>query len=261
MDGTRVKTILICFLLLINALLGAFVALREIEDKRIETDAATNAVSALAALGIAVDISLVVDSGERLYTLEEERDAAQEIAAYGLLVEGTHFSEQGSGIYLIDGRLGRARISSAGIYDVEFTSAPKIFNIAEMFEVMKISPEVMGRTTGVQMVSGVPVFNRGYEMTFYKEVLKSVSGGFLLGEIYVSDGTPSKSAVAAMLALAEYLQATGRPCGEITAARQGYAAERLAAGYTTLRPYWYFDTDCGEWYVQAISLVPTERLP
>lgn len=250
MDGRRMKTILICFLLIINAVLAAVVSTRTGEAESERAQMARDTITALSALDASVDLALLSTEYPTLYLMEEERSYETERTLFGAFIgaQPDGFYELGSGIYQAETESGMVRISNAGIFEIVFTS-----HTTEADEAYNSLVSLLDPTANTQLIGGVQVFNRSVQ--YYTGAGDAaIQGGLLLGETYVIDSSPSKSAAAALLALAGTLRSAGTPLGTVTSLTPGYMAELSARGYTSLRPVWCVEAERGAWYVDALTL-------
>ncbi len=97
-------------------------------------------------------------------------------------------------------------------------------------------------------------FVPGDAVTQTEDGVNHIHAGAVEGEFYVTDGTPSKSLTAALLALAADLSDAGRGNSRVLDAELGWTAEPASPGYIRLRPTWLVTTDIGGFYVDAMTL-------
>ena len=258
MSGAKVKNIVILLLFVVDlALLGVF-GVRMLSDARLERQAAADAAAALERLGMEAPKELLQQKQEPLYPLEEERNVTAECALAEQLLGSFALESQGGGLYTAENDRGRLRLSSAGIFELVLyppypAGVRPDLTPAELL-VLCGAGERITLMEGAQMLRGVRVFDRDVTLRETSEGLV-VSGGLLAGEIYVSDGSPSKSLTAALLALAgERKNDVTGETETVLSAEPGYVAELVAENYTALRPVWRITTDRGTYTVDALRL-------
>jgi hypothetical protein len=268
-DWSKVKTTLICFLLVIDALLAAVFVFRLSEVRKEEQKAAENAVQTMKKFGIEVSAELLLKHTESIYPMESERDTELEYETFGRLISGAQMEEQGRGIYIFRGHRGGGKISNAGLFEIKLTDYTVTFpeNIRnQVFADMGIALEdtfsagtkgELTKVEGRQLISGVQVFNCNYYIEV-RENTVDFSGRLLLGETYISSEIGSKSAATVLIAFASGMGNKG--VKSVEDMRLGYAAELVAPGYTALKPYWEIHTNAGKWYVDALSLDVKEHI-
>ncbi|MGI6038715.1 MAG: hypothetical protein GX257_09260 [Clostridiales bacterium] len=276
MDSSKVKNILIVFLLVINLLIGMVYASRRMEDNRFEREMRNNAISGLEKMGVQVspDIFEVVPSP--IYMLEVERDPDVEAGAFSTLLGSPLREELGGGNLMLTSGESYARLSGDGLFDVSLGNGDRvpvkgtgIDAALEVFEIMgfDVSGDYLSvselpdgfAVDGIQQIDGLKIFNRTYELVFDSQGLAAIRGGRIFGAQLVCDATPSVSAASALFAFASNMIKNGTPCREITGATLGYYAESTAPGFTGINPAWEIVSDLGVYYIDAISLTLINR--
>lgn len=275
MEWSRVKTILICFLLAINVILAAFLGLRIYERNSLERQIAADTAAAVARYGISLDEGLIRAHEEQIYPMECERDEALEAEMFGRLVEpdggsaGAEIEPLGAGIYSISGSGGSAQIRNMGAFEASFTGRRLIIPEGEnaahyLLSHMGIAePEDRTESGGnvtdgnvtlcTQVAGGYPVFNMEYRIETDGDAVISMSGNRLTGGLYYSSDAVSKSAATVLLAFASRVGGGATSVSEITDIELGYYAGTASPGYTELNPCWKISTDSGIWLVDAYS--------
>lgn len=271
MDSSKVKNILIVFLLVINLLIGMVYASRRMEDNRIERGMVENVVSGLKNLGVTVSVDVFGSVTVPIYMLEVERDSDAEVKVFSALLGAPLREELGGGNLMLSSGESYARLSGDGLFDVHLGIGDKvpvkntgIDGTLEIFRLMGfdassdyLSVEDLQDgfvVDGIQEIDGLKIFNRTYQMTFDSDGLVAMQGGRILGDQLVCDTTPSVSEASALFAFADNMIKNGTPCREITGVSLGYYAESTAPGFTGIIPVWEIVSDLGIYYLDAISL-------
>lgn len=276
MDWPKVKTILICFLLMINVLIGALFVYRRTEDARIEREMIENVISGLDNLGVTISPEIFEAETPPLYMLEVERDSDIEMSSFSALLESPATEELGGGNLLLTSGESWARISGDGLFEAHLSDGygievekPGTEGAVEVFGLMGIDISDDNLTAeetqngsvvrGVQVLNGRRIFNRSYEISFTSGEFKSMRGGRILGTPLICDATPSVSLATAVFVFTDTMIRNGTPIREITEANLGYYAESSAPGFTRITPAWEIVSDLGTYYVDAISLEPVSQ--
>lgn len=271
MDSSKVKNILIVFLLIINLLIGMVYASRRMEDSRIQWKMAENIVSGLEKMGVTLSIDVLESVNTPIYMLEVERDTDSEVKAFSRLLDDPMTEELGGGNLLLTSGESYARLSGDGLFEVYLSPEQRVSientwteGALEIFEKMGLdasgdylsAKEIQNGfvVDGIQQIDGLKIFNRTYELAFDSEGLSGMRGGRIFGEQLVCDATPSVSMASALFAFADIMIKNGTPCREIIGAELGYYAESTAPGFTGIKPVWEIVSDLGVYYVDAISL-------
>ena len=125
MDSSKVKNILIVFLLVINLLIGMVYASRRMEDNRFEREMRNNAISGLEKMGVQVspDIFEVVPSP--IYMLEVERIPMLKPERFRHFL-ATLERELGGGNLMLTSGESYARLSGDGLFDVSLGNGDRV---------------------------------------------------------------------------------------------------------------------------------------
>ncbi len=257
MSGSKIRNIVILLLLTVDLVLLGIFGWRQLSAAQMERQAVKDAAAALERLGMSAPEELLKENGPVLYLMEEERNVSAEQALAELLLGSFSLKSQGGGICTGENSRGRVRLSNAGAFELILYDPGELKNARtaeELFGRFAETAALPVLRENTQFVAGAPVFDRDVTLKETPEGL-SVSGGLLAGELYVTDGSPSKSLTAALLALAGERKNDVRGETErVTAAELGYRAELLAENYTALRPVWRITTDRGVYTVDALTL-------
>lgn len=266
MDISKFKNIILCVLLAANLVLAAVLGVRAYESYRLDRTAAEDTVSALRALGTNATVEQLAADVTPLYPSEVERDLdAERELARSFIGEHT-IVEGGSGIYHLEGDRGSAGLQNAGrvtiTFDRSYASADELFGAIGIgsdsyaAQLRMYADELaVGDGEISRRISGVEVFGLSLYAREADGSVVGMDGGILLGEVYVTEGSHSKSLAAALLALSSQLYDAGTPAGNILSSELGWTAELAAPGYTHLEPTWRIETEnAGVWLVDAMTL-------
>lgn len=270
MDISKFKNIILCVLLAANLVLAAVLGVRAYENYRLDRTAAEDTVSALRSLGTNVELEQLDTDSPPLYPSEVERDLeAERELARSFIGEHT-IAEGGSGIYRLEGSRGSAGLQNAGRMTITFSDelSANFSDAEEMFRTVGVDSEYYAAQLGIysdelvvsdtgmsRRISGAEVFGLSLDARVVDGGVAGLDGGILLGEVYVTEDSRSKSLAAALLALSSQLSDAGTPAGNILSSELGWSAELAAPGYTHLVRCWGVVTEnAGTWLVDAMTL-------
>lgn len=270
MDISKFKNLILGVLLAANLVLAAVLGMRAYESYRLERTAAENTVTALRSLGTNVTVEQLGDNIAPLYPSEVERDLdAERELARSFIGEHT-IAEGGSGIYNLEGENGSAGLQNAGRVTITFSDefSESISSAEDMLLALgadsqycaallrMTADELVVEDTGIRrLITGAEVFGLSLDAREVDGRVVGLDGGILLGEVYVTEGSHSKSLAAALLALSAQLYDAGTPAGNIISSDLGWTATLAAPGYTHLEPTWRIETEnAGVWLVDAMTL-------
>jgi len=264
MEWHKTKSALICFFIAVDLLFGLILYSRVNTEKRLAAESVSNAVSALASMGITAPETIFENEHAPIGTLILMRDSAFETAAFLNLLGGGQTSEQGSGIVVLTGARGTASLMNMGSFELSLTGAAAEYaDAGDVFAAMGAAAD--GDMTyyeytengyyihGTQRIDGITVFNMEYTM-YFENGLLSFEGSRLFGQAETADEQLSKSLAAALLVYGRLMEEAKTPCTVIYGAELGYAAEVSSPGYTKLIPVWSVDSDAGAGYINALTL-------
>lgn len=258
MKASRLKTIVIVILLLVNAFLLFLLLSRRAE----QVQSYERSVDQLCALyersGVSLERALLPkDSGVHL--LSFERDSAREAAfAKALLGGEPSLLDSGGGVSRYSGESGSCAIRSGG--SVESTLSRPVDDPADFcrelfrsFGYEQISSSLAGGSgsvTGVRCNDERLIYNAALLLSFSDGVLTSASGVFL-SELKESRRTDGIDAVSALVHFLDYCGASGVVCTEVSALESGYLLQSTSTSSLRLAPVWRITTDVNNYYVNC----------
>ena len=119
MEWSKVKTILIVLLAVVNLLLGLNIAGQISAQRREETAALQSALTLLRKAGMQFDEQLFFDMPRAPAVLTGARSAAREGAVADALLRSHTVEEAGGGISIYTSRAGRVVFRSGGFFEAE----------------------------------------------------------------------------------------------------------------------------------------------
>ena len=260
MKASRLKTIVIVILLLVNAFLLFLLLSRRAE----QVQSYERSVDQLCALyersGVSLDRTLLPkDSSVHLLSLE--RDSAREAAfAKALLGGEPSLLDSGGGVSRYSGETGSCAIRSGGSVEASLSrpveDAPafcsELFRSFGYEESSSTLEGGSGSVTGLRRSAGRLIYNASLTLSFSDGVLTAASGVFLseLSESRRADGI---DAVSALVCFLDYCGASGVVCTEVSALESGYLLQSTAVSSLRLAPVWRITTDVNNYYVNCKS--------
>ncbi len=258
MKASRLKTIIIVILLLVNAFLLFLLLSRRAE----QVQSYERSVDQLCALyersGVSFDRALLPkDSGVHFLSLE--RDSAREAAfAKALLGGEPSLLDSGGGVSRYSGENGSCAIRSGGAVE-SLLSRPvddaEAFcrELFRSFGYEQISSSLSGGSgsiTGVRRCDERLIYNASLSLSFSDGVLTSASGIFL-STLKESRRVDGMDAVSALVHFLDYCGVSGVVCTEVSALESGYLLQSTSASSLRLAPVWRITTDVNNYYVNC----------
>lgn len=265
MSWSKLKTIMIYILLLLNLFLLGLVGMNRLRARRYQAAAVTEAAAVLTRNNIQVKredlpTEMKLPAAVAIRDLEKEEQLVRIF-----LGEDIRTSASGGGLYVYEGEAGTASFRGNGEFTITYNS-PGDWTITprEMMERLDLEIgrtwERDGLSAVEQSLNGVPVYPSGSSgqgaagMIFEFDSLgqlRGVSGRLLLGKLTSSQEEQPISVSTALIAFFNFVVDSGDLCRELTGMTPVY---RAAAGEPVhLTPAWRVSTDTGDYFVDAVS--------
>jgi len=267
MDWPRVKTILLCVLAAVNAVLLAVYLTNEYAASTAGEKAAADLRSVLASQGMTLADEAIPSWREYALVIELRRDAAGERAAAEALLGEIRSGEQSGGTVAYHGSRGTVRFRSAGAFDAElhYPTGP----VSDLVLWSKGLLEEIGLdgmyapagqsvdSTNIffeQRLGGLPVYGYSAELVFEDGALAALSGSWATGE-RIKSAEPEEfvTGATALLRFADQVNKRDTPCREIYSLTLGYAPSTGAPDYIRLVPTWRIECDLGVYFVNGLT--------
>ena len=253
MDWARAKTLLICMLLAVNAVLGGIWFFRAHEDGEAARQAERELRRLLYEKGI--DTGGAPLPSETALRYDIERDPDMEKAMAEVLIgpvvrrDGSAASYQGEG--------GQADFRLSGRFEITLTQPIAVTgqSLTELARAMGMLPPSeewpsYGYTLE-QTAEGLPVWNCTALFSLSKGGLVSVSGQWLAGEVLPVSAEPCFSAGYCLLELAQRLPPAERRT--LISCTLGFFSEPASPTVERLTPHWRVELSDGIYYVNAVT--------
>ena len=260
MKTSRIKSIVIVILLLVNAFLLVLLLGRQ-NQQRIAYERSVEQLSLLLTNnGIAFDTSLLPDNAS-YPAAELSHDADAEAAfARALLGDNAAARSTASGSSVYESERGSLQFRTNGTIEgsmnchvgdpAEFLSGI-LSSSGYLIDVSNVNTDGSGTAVAVREVDGIKVFNAPLMFTFEDNVLTSVSDSFLPSVTLVAPAGGT-DAISALVRFLDHRNSNGLVCTEITSLTYGYLLQSSAASAKFV-PAWHIATDVSEYYVNSVT--------
>lgn len=265
MSWSKLKTIIIYILLLLNLFLLGLVGMNRIRARRYQTAALTEAAAVLERNNILVQWE-ELPREMKLSPVTVARDLAkEEQLVRAFLGEDAAAEASGGGLYLYQGAAGSASFRGNGEFTVTFNepvdlgTAPREMLGHLDLDVGRVWEEE-DTSSAEQSLNGVPVYAAGSSvqgpagMTFAHDSegrLRTVYGRLFLGKTAaVPEEEKPVSVSTALMAFLNFVVDNGDVCGRITDMAPVY---RAGGDPVKLTPAWLIRTGTGGYFVDAVS--------
>ena len=270
MEWSRIKTIILIILAILNGSLLFFLMQRELQNQSAQREARQNAILFLRENGVSVEDETIPQEMTLLpQTVEWDREQEREAAAVllGGEVQEQAWSDE---IYRYYNETGSIQFHRDGTFQGEFVE--EAFQLegqdaaAYSLQVLEILG-IQGESLSVQADSGeedavtvvcrqlwnqVPVFNHLITLTFREDSLSAVEGRRLTGEPALDTGQKPISIPTALFQFYHGMVALGDVCSRIESITPGYVTS-AGTGPSALTPVWYIATDTRNYRLDTLT--------
>lgn len=268
MERSRLKTIIILILALLNVCLLGSLVLRNAAERESRRQTAEQLVSLFASDGITLGADTISSktppAGQTL-----SRSTNQDLALVSaFLGSSPTVTDQGGGIYTYGSDAGAARCSSNGTFDIIGT---QIEEDAEDFcrkfcrknhyqDLTFLLDETgSGTATAVRYYDKYPVFNCTITFAIESGAVTKVSGTHLPDMAVEASGEEPLSAAAALSIFWDMRRESGALVSVITEMYLCYELQSTATSPMTLTPAWCIVTDTALYYVNCYTAAVTHN--
>lgn len=258
MKTSRLKSIVIVILVIVNAFLLALLLVQRAQERAAYARRADELVTLCASSGVTLDAS-ILPRDEASAAVDLTRDSERERDFADALLGSTDSIDSGGGIYRYYNADGSATFRGAGSVSAACTRSVDDADAfcAELFaafgyrETQRTLSDGTGTVTAVRQIDGADVFNAELTLTFAYGYFRAAEGTFL--PAVPSDGTDGLDAVTAVVTFLDYRNSTGLLCTEITGVQGGYLLQSTASAPLRLVGVWRIDTNVASYYVNRVT--------
>lgn len=268
MEGSKIKSIVIVILLLLNVFLLALSGGRRLVDAKSQDRARTGAMEVIRGNGIALEDDVVPQSME-LGPMQAARDLEREAElAAQLLGDDPTKEHRGSEVYRYENATGSVQFHSTGEvvarFDVgcypleEQDPGRHAVTVAELLDckTQVVESAVSGGTgtvTLVQTLQDVPVLDCQLIAQYRDGQLESLQGVRLLGKAEKMEGDNTITIATALMRVYNGLKELGDIYSGIESIRPAYSLSVERSGTARLTPAWSVQTDTGDYVLDTMT--------
>lgn len=260
MESSRIKTVVIILLLIVNIVMGALLIRDIAGERRTKSETMSNLQTVMENNGIAFNVTKLPEH-EGVYTLVAGRSLEKEAELAKSLLSECVLEEQGGNIQYYHSGYGEAYFRGSSEFDIAFTNLQELDNFLKTFRAafvqhginVEVSAEASGEIAVLQTMNGLSVFNCSVTVTYHNGLPETVSGRCLLSDTSIRPDQPAMDATTALLRFIAGLNEHGYISTEINEISLGYLMQQQFTGQFELTPVWSIVTDTGEYYVNAIT--------
>lgn len=262
MSGSKIRSMTITALVLINVVFLTVIVIGAVEDARSERQAIENACFMLRGGGIEVDPDSIRVNSE-LRTMRTVRGDEAEAAIARALLGEAEMTDLGVIFLYESADSGTAEFFSAGDFEVLLNEGVITNNggplrtVQRLLRDMKLetaAPVLSGEpgyetVTAVSAFRGANIFNSLIEFVFNGESLETVSGRYAAGFEVAEGGAVMSSASTALLSFLAAVQNEEIECSRIYDVEAGYQHLAGLLGESVISPAWLVTADSGQYIV------------
>ena len=268
MSLSRMKTIVIAALVLVNAFFLTIILIDKYADARDERLTIEKACSILQSNGITIEPDSIITSGA-INTMRTARIIEVEAAiAYAFLGQ-VDMVDQGGDIYLYENPdSGIAEFSSAGDFSVQLISGVIKSNDSALRTtrelLRKIKLEVTAPTASLDLTGekvsvygeykGARIFNCPIDFIFVDDSLQTVKGRYVADVEAMEGGVQISQVGTVLLGFLAAVKREEIECREILSIEAGYQHSVAGVfGEGVLNPSWLITTETGRYLIDSAT--------
>ena len=259
MPVSRIKSIIIGVLVIINLLFLAYIVIDHTAESRARAEELQRITELYTKNGVFLSPDLKLSDTPAGRSWPRSIQAEEEIARR--LLGETSVSDQGGSIYLYTSELGTALFRSGGEFEIglepgaypaECTEAA-VKRLVQELGLTAETAVITGDTARtVQTVQEIPIFNCVLELSFQEGSLIRMSG-----RLAASGGTPAggggMTCASALMRFLSLVLSGDVACTHVYDIFPGYVMNTSVFGTVELQPAWKLVTDTGEYRISAVS--------
>ena len=263
MSLSRIKTIVIAALILINLLFAAVIIIDTDDIARSERLAVENAAVVLRNNEITI-YPVNIKAADTIRTMRTERGHEVEEAIARAVLGPVVMTDLGVIFRYINEERGAAEFSSAGEFEIQFNkgvitnSRGALRTVQSLLQDMKIETSGVditgapGNETVTAIVSyrGVGIFNCTIEFVFSEDSLEMISGRYVTVVEATEDGAVISTASTTLLSILSAVKAGQMESSRVDSVEAGYHFRTTGPfGEGVIAPAWLITTDTGRYII------------
>ena len=274
MEWSRVKSILIVLLFIVNIFLFIAYANSALKDAHIEKETIQYVTNVLAKRGFSIHPKLISQKGTVLYPAYAVRDIEIEEQIAQNLLGAVQTDRLGSGTVRYQNEQGEIRFRSGGFFESTIFFCEKMENLESMRQFVEeiakkldmqidnqniyIEEDVQGfRASVTQTITGVPIYNSHLNIWVLPNHSVKITGRMMSGTVTILRGQEPYEISGLLLNLVEELYAQGIKSGIIEQLSSGYRIGSSTAsdqsGVIYAVPIWEICVNGRNHYINAMN--------
>ena len=263
MSISRIKTIVIVVLLLINVSFGAVIVMDTVADARIERQSIEYACDMLRSHGISIEPGVVITKSA-IRTMRTAREGEAEALIAQAILGETKMTDLGVIFLYENDERGTAEFYSAGDFEIRLNDGVITNEKGTMRAVQELLvdmgletvsqvfsfSEESEKVTVIEAYKGASIFNCATEFIFSGGSLQTIIGRFVTGVEPVEDSMEIMQAGTALLDFLAWVRDGNAECTQILRAEAGYQHRVSGSfGEGVIAPAWLISTDNGKYII------------
>ena len=264
MDSSKIKTVVLLILLLVNLAFGAILLADGFRSADVESQARTELVEVLRASGIAMDTA-AIPRAPALAGYALTRDEQAEYALVEAVLGPAQAEDRGGNIIYYENEQGWARFHGNGAFELEtrYETEASLDELTETWldrlgiQVDRDSEtrhfeDSFRRVEYTCMYGQAELYNCNVVLLFQADGRLEVSGRWMFAEVREQEQADWLSPATVLIRLLAEFRAGGVICERIDAMEQGWLLH-ASASEGELLPVWQIRTDGGNYYVDCAT--------
>ena len=266
MNGSRLKTLIIIILLLVNtAFLGLYLMDRYRSDN-MESDARKKLVRVLAEHGIKIEEGTIPKACPKArFALTRDTKREKELAE--MMLGTVHTAEKGGGIYLYESAQGTAWFTGNDEFEIIINHCPlgeksAIDLSEELLDIMEITVSLSYRdsltaedthtVSYICLYADKQIFNSLLTFTFTPDGKAEITGKGIPETVTQLSNADVMTPTTALISFVGELRLNNLECSQITEIKPGFQMVKSATA-SSLEPVWLILTDNASCYLDIRS--------
>jgi len=264
MSTSKIKTIVLAVLLLVNIFFLALIIMERIDTGKSDSRMREDLVKVMAANGINLN-KAAIPKDVSLTQYRVGRDQKQELEIAQAILGECSYEDRGGNIYSYASSAGEAQFRGNGEFEIIISEQADIGylpgDVDKLIKNMGLEATRLGterdeKTTKIRFQCTIDeknIFGCTVEFVFERGKLCSVAGKKPTSDPQYRTDSEFISVATALMGFADSMSSGGYVCSSINNIESGYMFFVAVSGERTLTPVWSLTTDSGDYYVDGIS--------